>query len=68
MRSDVTFVVEKQRFRVHRPLLWARSLWFRALMAERWAKGAEIEVTGMTADVFGSLAEFLYTGCAGSLH
>lgn len=64
-RSDVKFVVGGRRFRLHRSLLWARSLWFRSLLSEQWKGGgsARIEATSMTAEVFASVVQFLYTGC-----
>lgn len=64
-RSDVKFVVGERRFRLHRALLWARSRWFRSLLSEKWRDGrrARIEVSSMTAEVFASVVQFLYTGC-----
>lgn len=63
--SDVTILAGKREFKLHRALLWARSLWFRALLAERWKKGSTsnvVEVSAMPADVFSIVIEFLYTG------
>ena len=65
-RSDVTVTVEKQTFRLHRAILCARCKWLSMLLAERWQRGdahKAVEVTSMSADVFATVVEFLYTGC-----
>lgn len=58
-------VVEGQTFRLHRAIVWARCKWLQALLAERWQskKESRIEVNSFSADVFGTVVEFLYTGC-----
>lgn len=68
--SDVEVVVEKQPFRLHRAILVARCQWLRALLAERWQRGEapkSVEVTSMSADIFGVVIEFIYTGCGDAL-
>lgn len=65
-RSDVTITVEKQKFRLHRAILIARCKWLSVLLAERWQRGdahKAVEVTSMSADVFATVVEFIYTGC-----
>lgn len=60
--SDVTFVVETRKFRLHRAVLWARCKWFKALLSAKWSNNSSvIEVTSMTASVFTIVVEFIYT-------
>ena len=60
--------MEKQEFRVHHAVVWARCKWLQVLLAERWKTGAQarkdrVEITSFSADVFGVVLEYLYTGC-----
>lgn len=59
-------VVQKQTFRLHRAIVTARCKWLSVLLGERWMHSgeAEVEVNSMTADVFATVMEFLYTGYA----
>lgn len=63
--TDVTFVVDKEKFKAHRVMLAARSDYFRALlfggMREANPKN-EIEITDCSASSFNVLLIYIYTG------
>ena len=67
--ADVTFLVEGQRFRVHRSILMVRSEHFRALLTSGQgmreggsrAAGADIALEGVSAGAFRVLMRYLYT-------
>ena len=67
--SDVQIVVEKNTFKLHRAIICSRCKWLQVLLADRWRTQAspddkKVEITSFSADVFGTVVEFLYTGCA----
>ena len=65
IHSDVEIAIGDRVYQLHRAVLWARSAWFRALLAERWRQdNKRIELASFTPAVFEQVLEFLYTGCA----
>ncbi|XP_043916243.1 BTB/POZ domain-containing protein 9 [Protopterus annectens] len=65
--SDVTFIVEKKRFSAHRVILAARCQYFRALLYGGMRESqpeVEIPLEDTTAEAFGMLLKYLYTGRA----
>ena len=69
--SDIEIVVEKQVFKLHHAIVWARCKWLQVLLADRWKTGAAsskekspVQITSFSADVFATVIEFLYTGYA----
>lgn len=67
----MTFLVDNRTFRLHRAILWARSMWFRALLGEKWSGTKTenlIEITIMSADVFAIVVEYIYTSYVCSIN
>ncbi|XP_028653207.1 BTB/POZ domain-containing protein 9 [Erpetoichthys calabaricus] len=63
--SDVTFIVEKKRFPVHKVILAARCHYFRALLYGGMKESqplAEIPLDDTTAEAFAMLLQYIYTG------
>lgn len=62
--SDVTFIVEKQRFQLHRVVLATGSTYFRALLYGGMKESSldEIEMKDTSANAFQKLIFFIYTG------
>ncbi|XP_063958023.1 BTB/POZ domain-containing protein 9-like [Lytechinus pictus] len=65
--SDITLVVENQKFHAHRVILAARCQYFRALfyggMRESDPECCEIELQDTTSQAFEALLKYIYTGC-----
>jgi BTB/POZ domain-containing protein 9 len=63
--TDVTFVVEKEKFKAHRVMLAARSDYFRALLfggMRETNPANEIEITDCSSTAFDALLGYIYTG------
>lgn len=62
VHTDVTFVVEGERFRAHRMLLQARSPVFHALLSGPMREGHEgqVEIQDIRAPVFKAMLHFVY--------
>ncbi|ESO03304.1 hypothetical protein HELRODRAFT_80550 [Helobdella robusta] len=65
--SDLTLLVESERFHVHRVILASRSDFFRALLygglRESQNNQREIELKGASSEAFKYLLKYIYTGC-----
>eukprot|EP00057_Strongylocentrotus_purpuratus_P031130 XP_783686.3 PREDICTED: BTB/POZ domain-containing protein 9 [Strongylocentrotus purpuratus] len=65
--SDVTLLVENQKFHAHRVILAARCQYFRALfyggLRESDPECCEIELQDTTSQAFEALLKYIYTGC-----
>jgi len=65
--SDVKFLVSGKEFYLHKGILGCRSPWFETLCVKGTFKEALepiIKIESMSADVFGIIIEYLYTGRA----
>ena len=62
--SDISFLVDGRVFYAHKIVLCSQSDRFRAMFTSgfRESKEKQIEIDGMTADVFMLMMEYLYTG------
>lgn len=63
--TDVTFVVDKEKFKAHRVMLAARSDYFRALLfggMRETNPANEIEISDCSARSFNVLLTYIYTG------
>uniref|UniRef100_A0A915MFX6 Methyltransferase HEMK2 n=1 Tax=Meloidogyne javanica TaxID=6303 RepID=A0A915MFX6_MELJA len=62
--SDLTLIVEDQRFPVHRVILAARSIYFHAMLfcGMRETNENEITLVDTPADAFKALLKYIYTG------
>lgn len=62
--SDVTLIVDGQRFNAHKVILAARSQYFRALLFGEFKETTqkEIELKGTTVAAFKELLKYIYTG------
>lgn len=65
--SDLEISIDKQVFRLHHAIVWARCKWLQARLAERWASGGgkkdRVELTSFSTESFACVIEYLYTGC-----
>lgn len=63
--SDVTFVLDGRKFEAHRTILAARCQYFHALLfggMKESTPNAEIELPDTSAEAFGILLEYIYSG------
>ncbi|KAF0972523.1 hypothetical protein FDP41_009426 [Naegleria fowleri] len=63
--SDVTFIIQGNKFFAHKLILCARSNYFNQLILTKCNNTAvlEIEIQDASADIFYSILEFVYTDC-----
>ncbi|KAG2389024.1 hypothetical protein C9374_014424 [Naegleria lovaniensis] len=63
--SDVTFIIQGNKFFAHKLILCARSNYFNQLILTKCNNTSvlEIEIQDASADIFYSILEFVYTDC-----
>lgn len=64
MASDVTFIVDKQKFRLHKNILMVRSPVFRAMFAHDMQENAKntVNIKDIKCEVFKEMLRFIYAG------
>eukprot|EP01100_Stratorugosa_tubuloviscum_P010493 TRINITY_DN450_c1_g1_i1.p1 TRINITY_DN450_c1_g1~~TRINITY_DN450_c1_g1_i1.p1 ORF type:complete len:781 (-),score=362.26 TRINITY_DN450_c1_g1_i1:1129-3471(-) len=68
--SDLTLLVAHDKISVHKAVLWARSEWFKTMLAGGFKENKlnEIRIESIDLEIFKSLIQFMYTGDAEAAH